>query len=64
LRLVVAEQPRFAPAWRGLGELYLAEGRWVELDGVTIALARANDSEATALKARANLAREQTSVIQ
>ena len=25
-RLVVAEQPRFAPAWQGLGELYLDPG--------------------------------------
>ncbi len=26
-RLVVEEQPRFAPAWRQLGELYIVEGR-------------------------------------
>jgi tetratricopeptide (TPR) repeat protein len=29
---VLAEQPRFAPAWQGLGELYLARGRWPELE--------------------------------
>ena len=37
-RLVVAEQPDFADAWLGLGELYLAQNRWDELDEVQRAL--------------------------
>ncbi len=55
-RRVVAEQPRFVPAWQKLGELYLADGRWAELDEVTIAMARVSEAEAADLKARANRA--------
>jgi glycosyltransferase involved in cell wall biosynthesis len=29
---VLAEQPGFLPAWQGLGEVYLVQGRWTELD--------------------------------
>jgi glycosyltransferase involved in cell wall biosynthesis len=57
-RLVVAEQPRFVPAWKGLGELYLAQGRWAELDEVARSLGRVNEPEAAAMGARATLARE------
>ena len=39
-RQVVAEQPRFAPAWQGLGALYLAQARWAELEDVANALAQ------------------------
>jgi glycosyltransferase involved in cell wall biosynthesis len=42
-RRVVAEQPRFVPAWQGLCDLYRGQGRWAELDEVTGALARANE---------------------
>ena len=49
-RLVVAEEPRFAPAWKGLGELYLAQGRWAELDEVIRSLERADEPEAVAFE--------------
>jgi hypothetical protein len=52
-RLVVAEEPRYAPAWQALGDLYLAQRRWVELDEAVTALARADVSAAAALEARA-----------
>lgn len=44
-RLVVAEEPRFAPAWEGLGSLYLAQGRWADLDEVSRALGRSRHRE-------------------
>ncbi len=56
-RQVVAEQPRFAPAWQGLGSLYLAQARWAELDDVTHALACVNEHVAADLRARACLTR-------
>ena len=58
-RLVVAAQPRFAPAWQSLAELYAAQGRWAELEEVMSALAEVNEPEAAALKARAVLARNE-----
>ncbi len=56
-RQVVAEQPRFAPAWQGLGSLYLAQARWAELEDLTNAVAGVNEREASDLRARARLAR-------
>ena len=56
-RLVVAEEPRFAPAWQGLGELHLARGRWPDLDDTIAALERADRPAADALRARAEAAR-------
>ena len=44
-RLVVAEQPRFMPAWQSLGELYLAQGRLAERDEAVTALEQANEPE-------------------
>jgi tetratricopeptide (TPR) repeat protein len=29
---LVAEQPNFRPGWKELGEIFLAQGRWAELD--------------------------------
>src|SRR5262249_13031326 len=29
---IVAERPGFAPAWRELGEFFLEQGRWAELE--------------------------------
>jgi glycosyltransferase involved in cell wall biosynthesis/predicted Zn-dependent protease len=56
-RLVVAEQPRFVPAWRELGELYLTQGRWPELEELAGSLAQVNQLEASHLRARAHEAR-------
>ncbi len=57
-RLVVAEEPRFAPAWQGLGELYLAQRRWADLDEAVITLSRANEPGAAALEAQAHRLRQ------
>jgi len=53
-RLVLAEQPRFVPAWRELGELYLMQGRWAELEELAGSLAQVNELEASHLRARAH----------
>ena len=61
-RLVVEAQPRFAPAWHSLAELYLAQGRWADLEEVLGALADVSESAAAAVRASAIVARnEQTS---
>jgi tetratricopeptide (TPR) repeat protein/glycosyltransferase involved in cell wall biosynthesis len=57
----LAEQPDFVPAWLGLGELYLAQGRWPELEA---ALAKvpadpAWEVETLLLRGRACLARRE-----
>jgi glycosyltransferase involved in cell wall biosynthesis len=62
-RLGVAEEPRFAPAWQGLGDLYLAQRRWADLDEAVIALSRANEPEAASLRTRAELARGASSTV-
>jgi tetratricopeptide (TPR) repeat protein len=31
-RAALTERPHYAPAWLGLGELYLRQGRWVEVE--------------------------------
>jgi tetratricopeptide (TPR) repeat protein len=59
-RLVVAEQPRFVPAWRELGELYLTQGRWPELEEMAGSLAQVNEADASQLRARAHRARTNT----
>jgi glycosyltransferase involved in cell wall biosynthesis len=59
-RLVVAEQPRFVPAWQALGELYLSQKRWAELDAVANALEPVNPPEAAALRARARPIRNES----
>jgi glycosyltransferase involved in cell wall biosynthesis/predicted Zn-dependent protease len=56
-RKIVAEQPRFVPAWRAIGELCLSQGRWADFDDVVRSLGRTSEPEAARLLARAGLAR-------
>ena len=58
---VLAEQPRFTPAWQGLGELYLAQARWTELEqGVEQLCAEVGHSlDGVLLRARGHLARKE-----
>ena len=56
-RRIVEEEPRFVPAWQELGELYIARGRWSELEELVRSLAHTHELEANRLKARANRAR-------
>ncbi len=59
-RAVVAEQPGFLPAWRGLGEIYLAQSRWGDLQEAASRLADSPDTtEAAVLLARAAIARKE-----
>jgi hypothetical protein len=54
-RVVLAERPDFAAGWLGLGEPYLAQQRWPDLDAVLgrlQGLPRA-EAAAAALRARA-----------
>jgi tetratricopeptide (TPR) repeat protein len=62
----VAGQPEYVPCWIGLGELYLAQQRWAELEGVLARLEAddlqdlsqdAGSVEAKLLRARAEMAR-------
>jgi tetratricopeptide (TPR) repeat protein len=46
-RAVVEEQPEHLPAWLGLGELYLAQGKWEQLDRVVESLGIATQSVET-----------------
>jgi hypothetical protein len=46
-RAVVEEQPEHSPAWLGLGELYLAQGKWEQLDRVVESLGIATQSVET-----------------
>jgi GT2 family glycosyltransferase len=60
-REAVAEAPQFLPSWLGLGELYLAQGRWDDLEVVAQkveAMARGKP-EALLLRAKAMLARKE-----
>jgi tetratricopeptide (TPR) repeat protein len=59
-RAVTEERPEFTPAWRALGELYLAQGRWPELERVAQRLdSAAAEVEAIVLRGRAALARKE-----
>jgi tetratricopeptide (TPR) repeat protein len=60
-RQALAEQPEFAPAWLGLGELCLAQGRWPEFDEAVGRLESTQDglAEAAVLRARGYLARQE-----
>jgi hypothetical protein len=60
-RAALAEQPGFVPAWQGLGELYLTQRRWPELDEVVgrVAGLPAGEMEAAVLRGRTHLAREE-----
>jgi GT2 family glycosyltransferase/thioredoxin-like negative regulator of GroEL len=58
---VLAEQPHFVPACLGLAEMFLAQGRWDELEQLSQRLhteARA-EMEASVVRARAHLARRE-----
>jgi GT2 family glycosyltransferase/tetratricopeptide (TPR) repeat protein len=57
-RAVVAERPDFAPAWLALGELYLTQQRWPDLEETLRGLAATTQGrmEAAVLRARAELA--------
>jgi tetratricopeptide (TPR) repeat protein len=55
----VADQPEYVPCWVGLGELYLAQQRWPDLEGV-LGWLEADDrapGEAGLLRARGEMAR-------
>jgi GT2 family glycosyltransferase/tetratricopeptide (TPR) repeat protein len=60
-RAVLAERPEFAPAWFGLGDIYVRQERWVELEGLSVRLATgggtARAALAAMLRARGCLAR-------
>jgi tetratricopeptide (TPR) repeat protein len=58
-RQVLAEQPHCGPAWLGLGELCLAQGRWDELEAAAAQLGNGAGApvEAAVLRARGHLAR-------
>jgi glycosyltransferase involved in cell wall biosynthesis/Flp pilus assembly protein TadD len=60
-RRVLDEQPDFAPAWLGIGELCLAQGKWDELEQAARGLeAAAGDrTDAAVLRARGHLARRE-----
>ncbi len=59
-RAVLTEQPAFAPARIQLGEIFMAQERWTELEQVTALLESAGSAplEAALLQARAHLARQ------
>jgi tetratricopeptide (TPR) repeat protein len=57
LRAAVAENPGFGPGWQALGELYLAAGRWAEVEEAAARLGGGAPVEAALLRARAQLAR-------
>jgi GT2 family glycosyltransferase/tetratricopeptide (TPR) repeat protein len=60
-RACVEEQPGFVPAWLGLAELCLAQGRWRGLEEVASRLGQAEPSgvEAALVRARGCLARRE-----
>jgi tetratricopeptide (TPR) repeat protein len=60
-RAALAEQPDYVPAWLGVGEVCLEQGRWDELEAVAAELERRPDgaAEAAVLRARLNLARRE-----
>jgi tetratricopeptide (TPR) repeat protein len=63
LRIALEEMPDDGRAWLALGEVYLAQGRWPELDGVLGRLAASPSADLAAhaamLRARAHLARHE-----
>jgi tetratricopeptide (TPR) repeat protein len=60
-RAAVVERGDFQPAWLGLGEVYLTQQRWPELDEIVGRLSALPDgeTEAATLRARGHLARRQ-----
>jgi GT2 family glycosyltransferase/tetratricopeptide (TPR) repeat protein len=59
--IILREQPAFVPAVVGLGELYLAQGRWPALDGLVERLRGLPEGEVegATLQARAHLVRRE-----
>jgi tetratricopeptide (TPR) repeat protein len=60
-RAAVAEQPGFLPAWLELAELYLAQGRWAELEETAgrLDVIGGTGIEAALVRARGRLARRE-----
>jgi tetratricopeptide (TPR) repeat protein len=60
-RAAVAERPDFTPAWVGLGELYLAQDRWADLEPAAhhLETTPAGAEEAALLRARGHLKRRE-----
>jgi tetratricopeptide (TPR) repeat protein len=60
-RQVLVERPSCGPAWLGLGELCLAQGRWDELEEAAAHLGNGAGApvEAAVLRARGQLARQE-----
>jgi GT2 family glycosyltransferase/Flp pilus assembly protein TadD len=60
-RAALAEAPHFIPARVGLAELYLAHGRWAELEEIAAHLEEepAGAAEGVTLRARAHMARQE-----
>ena len=48
---MLAEQPRFNPASQELGELYISQGRWSDLEELAGSLSATNAAEASRLLA-------------
>jgi tetratricopeptide (TPR) repeat protein len=57
------ERPAFMPAWLGLGDLYLRQGQWAELEGLSERLETARPARgpvlSVMLRARAHQARQE-----
>ncbi len=60
-RAALVEQPNFSPAWEGLGELFLRQRRWPELEEVAGALLAQTPQrpDGELLRARAMLGRQE-----
>jgi GT2 family glycosyltransferase/tetratricopeptide (TPR) repeat protein len=60
-RLAVEERPDFVPAWVGLGELAVADGRWDEAEGVAARLEGelGAQTEGAVLRGQGHLARKE-----
>ncbi len=58
---MLAEQPDFLPAWLGLGDLYVEQERWAELDRITGHLENGQQGamEGSVLRARGHLGRKE-----
>ncbi len=58
-RRVVAEQPAFTPSSQELGELYVTQRRWSDLEQLAGSLSGTNEPQAHRLLARLNVARQE-----
>jgi glycosyltransferase involved in cell wall biosynthesis len=60
-RAVLAEQPNFMPAWLALGNVYLEQGRWPDLEPVIQSVEKdaRRLADAALLRARAHAARKE-----